>query len=174
MSRYQRKHSPTRHPDHHPIFISFFHLPRSIANYVIGNNLFPCPLWSTSWSGALHLIFHTFLHPISVFFSQHNATVPFDRSHTISNWPSMFLSYKFRPTVSDIARYWSKIAHFWATVCKTVYAMLSDRCLSAISSASATTVCCPAPKERGTVPPSFWPMSLLWPPGRPSGAMLST
>ena len=25
--------------------------------------------WSTSWSGALHLIFHTFIHPISVFFS---------------------------------------------------------------------------------------------------------
>jgi len=24
-----------------------------------------------SWSGALHLILHTFLHPISVFFLQH-------------------------------------------------------------------------------------------------------
>ena len=35
------------------------------------HNLSPCPLWSTSWSGALHLIFHTFLHPISVFFPQH-------------------------------------------------------------------------------------------------------
>jgi len=35
------------------------------------HNLFPCPLWSTSSSGALHLIFHTFLHPISVAFSQH-------------------------------------------------------------------------------------------------------
>jgi len=35
------------------------------------HNLSPRPLWSTSWSGALHLIFHTFLHPISVFFSQH-------------------------------------------------------------------------------------------------------
>jgi len=35
------------------------------------HNLFPCRLWSTSWSGALHLIFHTFLHPISVFFLQH-------------------------------------------------------------------------------------------------------
>ena len=34
------------------------------------HNLSPCPLWST-WSGALHLIFHTFLHPISVLFSQH-------------------------------------------------------------------------------------------------------
>jgi len=35
------------------------------------HNLSPCPLWSTSWSGALHLIFHTLLHLISVFFSQH-------------------------------------------------------------------------------------------------------
>ena len=36
------------------------------------HNLFPCPLfWSTSWSAVLNLIFHTFLHPISVFFSQH-------------------------------------------------------------------------------------------------------
>ena len=35
------------------------------------HNLSPCPLWSISWSGALHLIFHTFLHAISVFFSQH-------------------------------------------------------------------------------------------------------
>jgi len=35
------------------------------------HNLFPCPLWSTSRSGALHLIFHTFLHPISVFLTQY-------------------------------------------------------------------------------------------------------
>jgi len=32
VSRYQKKLSPTHHPDHHPIFISFFHLPRSIAS----------------------------------------------------------------------------------------------------------------------------------------------
>jgi len=35
------------------------------------HNLFPSPLWSTCWSGALHLILHTFLYPISVFFSEH-------------------------------------------------------------------------------------------------------
>ena len=71
-------HPPT-YPDHHPIFISFFHLPRSIASSLFKlrawqsflHNLSPCPLWSTSWSGALHLIFHAFLHPISVFFTQH-------------------------------------------------------------------------------------------------------
>ena len=28
VSGYQKKHSPTHHSDHHPIFISFFHLPR--------------------------------------------------------------------------------------------------------------------------------------------------
>jgi len=32
------------------------------------HNLSPSLLWSTSWSGALHLILHTFLYPISVFF----------------------------------------------------------------------------------------------------------
>jgi len=35
------------------------------------HNLCPRPLWSTYWHRALHLIFHTILHPISVFFSQH-------------------------------------------------------------------------------------------------------
>jgi len=34
-------------------------------------NLSPRPLWSTSWSGALHFILHTFLHPISVLLPQH-------------------------------------------------------------------------------------------------------
>jgi len=38
------------------------------------HNLFPCPLWS----GALYLIFHTFLHPISVIFSQH---IPIPSQH---------------------------------------------------------------------------------------------
>ena len=32
VSRYQKKHSLTHHPDHRPIFISFFHLPWSIAS----------------------------------------------------------------------------------------------------------------------------------------------
>ena len=35
VSRYQKKHSPTHHPDHHLIFISFFHLPRSIASSLL-------------------------------------------------------------------------------------------------------------------------------------------
>ena len=30
------------------------------------HNLFPCPFWYTSSSGALHPVFHTFLHPISM------------------------------------------------------------------------------------------------------------
>jgi len=42
------------------------------------HNLSPCPLWSTSWSGALHLILHMFLYTISVFFSQHT------KKHSVS------------------------------------------------------------------------------------------
>jgi len=38
---------------------------------VILHNLCPSFLWSTSWSGTLNFILHTFLHPIIVFFLQH-------------------------------------------------------------------------------------------------------
>jgi len=38
-------------------------------------NLSPSPLWSTSWYGTLHFILHTFLHPITVFFSQQMPTL---------------------------------------------------------------------------------------------------
>jgi len=42
-------------------------LPLQIACLAIFlHNLSARPLWSTTWSGALHLIFHTFLQPISL------------------------------------------------------------------------------------------------------------
>jgi len=63
VSRYQKTH----HPDHHPVFISFFHLPRSIASSLFKLRAWqsfcttsPRPFWSTSWSGALQLMFRTF------------------------------------------------------------------------------------------------------------------
>jgi len=102
LSRYQKKHSPMHHPDHHPIFISFFHLPRCIASSLFKlrawqsflHNLSPCPLWSTSWSGALHLTFHTLLHPVSSFC----CTCPYHRNlfccsiSIISTIPSLSLN----------------------------------------------------------------------------------
>jgi len=42
VSRYQKKHSPTYHPDHLQIFISFFHLPRSIPS-----SLFKLRAWQS-------------------------------------------------------------------------------------------------------------------------------
>ena len=48
------------------------HPPCSI--YVLESpfhNLFPGPLWSTSWSGTFCFVLHTFLHPIIIFFSPH-------------------------------------------------------------------------------------------------------
>jgi len=83
VSRYQKKHSPTHHPDHYPIFISFFHLPRSIASSLFKLRI--CQSFCTTSLHVLfglpldleplHLIFHTFLHPISVFFLQHARTI---------------------------------------------------------------------------------------------------
>jgi len=71
VSRYQKKHSPTHRPDHHPVFISFFHLPRSIAS-----SLFKLRAWQSFCATSLHVLFglplglepstsysiHTFLH----------------------------------------------------------------------------------------------------------------
>ena len=77
VSQYQKKHSPIHHPDHPnyqllPSTTIHSILPVQITCLAIFlHNLCPCPLWSTSWSGVIHLIFHTFLYPISVFFSQH-------------------------------------------------------------------------------------------------------
>ena len=65
-----------------------------LANFL--HNLSPCPLWfrPTSWSEALHLIFHTFFHPINVF-SQH---MPYHRIlfcsiNVISSIPSLSTPY---------------------------------------------------------------------------------
>ena len=52
MSRYQKKHSPTHHPDHHPTFISFFHLPQSIAS-----SLFNLRAWQSFCTTSLHVLF---------------------------------------------------------------------------------------------------------------------
>jgi len=75
VSRYQKKHSSIHHPDHHPIFISFFHLLRSIASSLFKlcawqsflHNLSPCPLWSTSCSRITVNIFTA----VSSNYSQH-------------------------------------------------------------------------------------------------------
>jgi len=52
VSRYQKKHSVTHHPDHHWIFISFFHLPRSIAF-----SLFKLCAWQSFCTSSLHVLF---------------------------------------------------------------------------------------------------------------------
>jgi len=51
VSRYQKKHSLTHHPDH-IIFISFFHLPRSVAS-----TLFKLRAWQSFRTTSLHVLF---------------------------------------------------------------------------------------------------------------------
>jgi len=48
VSRYQKKHSPTHNHDHHPIFISFFHLPQS---------LFKLRAWQSFCTTSFHVLF---------------------------------------------------------------------------------------------------------------------
>jgi len=52
VSRYQKKHSLTHHPDHHSIFISFFHLLRSIAS-----SLFKLHAWQSFCTTSVHVLF---------------------------------------------------------------------------------------------------------------------
>jgi len=52
VSRYRKKHSPIHHPEHHPIFISFFHLPQSIAS-----SFFKLRAWQSFWITSLHVLF---------------------------------------------------------------------------------------------------------------------
>ena len=52
VSQYQKKHSPTHHPDHHSIFISFFHLPQSIAS-----SLFKLCAWQSFCTTSFHVLF---------------------------------------------------------------------------------------------------------------------
>ena len=52
LSWYQKKHSPPHYPDHHPIFISFFHLPRSTAS-----SLFNLRAWQSFCTTSLQVVF---------------------------------------------------------------------------------------------------------------------
>jgi len=96
-------------------------------------------------------------------------------------------------------RYLRFLVTYWATVCKTVRSMLSDRCLSCPvcdvgvlwpngwmdqdetwhagrpRSGHIVLYGDPAsPSLRGTVPPPIFGPRLLWPNGRPSQLLLST
>jgi len=104
VSRYQKKHSLTHHPDHHPIFISFFHLPRSIAS-----SLFKLRAWQSFCTTFFHVLFglplglepftsysiHFFTQSVSSF----RCTCPYNRnlfccsSNIISSIPSLSTHY---------------------------------------------------------------------------------
>jgi len=102
VSRYQ-KNSPSHHPDHHPIFISFFHLPQSIAS-----SLFKLRAWQSFCTTSFHVLFglplglepstsysiHFFTQSVSSFHS----TCPYHRNlfccsiNIISSIPSLSLN----------------------------------------------------------------------------------
>jgi len=81
VSRYQKKHSPTHNPDHHPIFISFFHLLRSIASSV-----FKLHAWQSFCTTSLHVLYGlpVGLEP-STLYSIHFFTQP--ASSFRNTWP---------------------------------------------------------------------------------------
>jgi len=103
VSWYQKKHSPTHYPDHRPIFISFFHLPWSIAS-----SLFQLRAWQSFCTISFHVLFglplglepstsysiHFFTQSVSSF----RSTCPYHRNlfccsiNIISSIPSLSLN----------------------------------------------------------------------------------
>jgi len=103
VSRYQKKYSPTHHPDHHAIFIIFFHLPWSIAS-----SLFKLRAWQSFCTTSFHILFglplglepstsystHFFTQSVSSF----RSTRPYHRNlfccsiNIISSIPSLSLN----------------------------------------------------------------------------------
>ena len=83
VSQCQKKHSPT-----HISWSSsnLYQLPSTMIHSILPvqfmclpiflHNLSPSPLWSTSLSGALHFMLHTFLHPVYFFWN----TCPYHRN----------------------------------------------------------------------------------------------
>jgi len=72
------------------------------------HSLCPSFLWSSSWSGTLHFILHTFLHPIVVLFAAHD--------HSIAIWFAVILKLYHLIVVSPSLFFsWNPIFSFNAT-----------------------------------------------------------
>jgi len=83
VSRYQKKHSPTQHPDHHRNFISCFYLLRSIAS-----SLFKLRAWRSlaqppSTSASVYLLVWS-LPPHNPYISLPNHYLLLQHAHTIA------------------------------------------------------------------------------------------
>jgi len=103
VSQYQKKHSPTHHPDHRLIFIGFFHLLQSIASF-----LFKLRAWQSFSTTSLHVLFGLPLglepstsysiHFFTQSVSSYRNTCPYHRSlfccsiNIISSIPSLSLN----------------------------------------------------------------------------------
>jgi len=87
ISQYQKKHSPTRHPDHHPIFISFFHLLWSIAS-----SLFRLRAWQSFLHNLLGISSTVFSVGQMSYLSPNSVKALKGTQNTDPNWPGLVLS----------------------------------------------------------------------------------
>jgi len=78
-SRYQKKHSSTHHPDHHPIFISFFHLPWSTAS-----SLFKLHAWQSFCTTSFHVQHQSIQRKLCRIFANNHAKQKKQRCN--ENW----------------------------------------------------------------------------------------
>ena len=108
MSRYQKKHSPTHQPDHHPMFISFFHLLRSIAS-----SLFKL----CAWQSEKKLVKQQYLLHMSPQLANFG---PLTAEIGLPVWGTQQISNGF----TSCYRYWNDFAHRRPTKLCTMFGRL--------------------------------------------------
>ena len=116
------------------------------------HNLFPGPVWSSSWSGALYFILHAFLHPIIISFC---STCPYHRSkfccntNVMSSIPNLYLSsllgnlsFSLIPHIHLTILIPPDHSHLCLQKCHHVFFPYSPCLTSMQHTASHTTDCC--------------------------------
>jgi len=114
------QYSPTLHPDHHPIFISFFHLPWSIASSLFElrawqkwqsfcatslHVLFGLPLGlepSTSYSIHYHANYHSIIQWLFKNHADKHLNSGTQRSDTCRYWHCPDITFRFVRTLPQI------------------------------------------------------------------------
>ena len=152
MSWYQKKNSPTHHPDHHPIFISSFHLLWSIA-YSVSNcvlcNLFAQPLSMSSlvyllvWSPPPHiscisspnqcLLFATHAHTTTTCFAVVSILYNLFLVFQLLTWHSVF-----HPNITHPSDH----SHLCSMKCQLIFTVRRNaRIASAVLASAIPSVC---------------------------------
>ena len=152
ISRYQKKHSPTHHHDHHPIFITFFNLLQSMVS-----SLLKLRAWQSFYTTSLRVLFGLplglepstsyFIHFFTQSMSSFHNTCPYHRSlfccdiKIISSIPSLSLNSLLGPLSFLSITHPSDHSHLCSLKCHLIFtACRNARIASAVLATAIPSV----------------------------------